>query len=156
MEKENLEKELELIDLKLDLASLETTKYIHDFEKIKEIIGEDENSEENINEKESETENKNKEDDNMEVDNFELDQINENKEFKKIYKSHSNFTEESINNTFTNEPIINIKPDPKVEISTTGDIKNIFDAEIKIENLQEAVNHLNNIGVEYNLKSKEE
>ena len=112
--------ELEIINLKLDLSNLQTEQYIKDFEKIKEIIGEDENPEDN--EKESQSENKSKEDDiindNMEVDNSELDQINEDKEFKKIYKSHSNFTEESINNTSSNEP--------KIEISETGDIKHIF------------------------------
>jgi hypothetical protein len=139
--------ELEIINLKLDLSNLQTEQYIKDFEKIKEIIGEDENPEDN--EKESQSENKSKEDDiindNMEVDNSELDQINEDKEFKKIYKSHSNFTEESINNTSSNEP--------KIEISETGDIKHIFDVEI---NLKKAIDNLNNQEAENNLKPKEE
>lgn len=177
MEDNNFEEtlnQLELINLKLDVASLETAKYIGDFEKIKEIIGEDENPENS--EKESQSENEVKNDDNMEVDNSELDQINEDKEFKefkkfenkefiKRYKSHSNFTEESINNTSFNiklnprvkipedEPTIYIKPDPRIEITEDGDIKNIFDVEI---NLKKAIENLNNQESENNSKAEEE
>lgn len=148
MEDNNFEEtlnQLELINLKLDVASLETAKYIGDFEKIKEIIGEDENPENS--QKESQSENEVKDDSNMEVDNSELDQPNEDKEFKKVYKSHSNFTEESINNASSYEPTICIKPDPKIEITEDVDIKHIFDVEI---NLPTTIDNLNNLEAENN------
>jgi hypothetical protein len=136
--------QLELINSKLDDVTLDTNKYINDFDKLKEII----------NEKLPNTEDEklpNTEDEILSNTEDEILSNTEDKEFKKIYKSHSNFTEESINNASSYEPAIYIKPNPRVEISETGDITHIFDVEI---NLQKAIDNLNNKEVEYNLKNE--
>jgi hypothetical protein len=61
--------QLELINSKLDDATLETNKYINDFDKLKEIIDEKlPNTEDNGDEKQLKTEN-NVNNDKMEIDN---------------------------------------------------------------------------------------
>tara|TARA_E500000178_G_scaffold329703_1_gene360891 strand:+ start:436 stop:870 length:435 start_codon:yes stop_codon:yes gene_type:complete len=138
MEKENLEKELELINLKLDLASLETTKYIHDFEKIKEIIGGDENSEENINEKESRSDN-NGEDEKQphlgDIINEENNDTMEVDDFKTVYKRISNFEnieqDTEILNKKVNELDKHVKLNQERVITPDSDFKTVIHTELE-------------------------